>query len=211
MIKWILKKCTKLYKTYNTVRNVFIEPKLHFHCGWWKHSPGLPVWRRGPQIRLGKYGDYTTAYRYAKLLDSQWTPIGKKRHPILSRLCKPVIQLPIWMTFRIFNHDLFWKTKWGEYRYEFPPQFSIIIFGYAFEFWLKPEQNEDHYWEAILAYKYVNNPNYEPIINAGKAVGVWQSSNGPYWGLSLDMLKSPYKEKWKEYQNQHKLKNLWPE
>jgi hypothetical protein len=27
-------------------------------------------------------------------------------------------QLPIWLSFHIFNHDVGWKTKWGDTRYE---------------------------------------------------------------------------------------------
>lgn len=218
LIKWFFKKCTKMYRTYNKAKDAFIEPQLVAHARWWRKSSCLPMWRRGPQIILGKYQfDYTTDYHYAKLIDSHWTPTGKKRHPILSRLCKPVIQLPIWLTFRIFNWDTMWKTKYDSYRFEFPPQFSLILFGYAFDFWLSPPEGEDadHYWEAILAYsdpcKFISSPDLEyQIVLAGKYIGVWTkwpkgSDDGvKYWALSSTMLKSPAKEIWEEYQEQHK-------
>ena len=42
-----------LYKTYNKAKDVFVKPKLYCYFGKWKHSPCLPVWRRGPILRFG--------------------------------------------------------------------------------------------------------------------------------------------------------------
>lgn len=69
---------------------------------------------------------------------------------------KPRYELPIWLSFHVTNLDVMWKTKWGDYRYEFPPTLSIVLFGFSFNWWLTapvegPSKNDD-YWESILWY-----------------------------------------------------------
>ena len=146
----------KLYNTYNKVKNVFKKPKLKFSFRQWKYSNLLPVWRRGNFIHLGKYYEYETEYNYANLVDSKWNDLGKRNHPILSKFFKPVYKLPLWLSFYIFNHDVIWKTKYDDYRYEYPPQFTIVIFGWSFNWWLIAPTNNvydnDNYWESILWY-----------------------------------------------------------
>ena len=44
-----------LYKTYNKAKDVFAKPKLKVSFGLWRNSPGLPVWRSGPNIHIGKH------------------------------------------------------------------------------------------------------------------------------------------------------------
>lgn len=72
---------------------------------------------------------------------------------------KPNIQLPIWLSFHIFNWDVFYKWKYDEIRYEFPPQFTIVFFGLALTIMAVPEPEDDddcpdHYWESLLSYLY---------------------------------------------------------
>lgn len=88
----------------------------------------------------------------------------------------PIIKLPIWMKFHIVNLDLGWKTKWDDYRYEFPPQFTIIAFGLSLSFTLhSPIQNDfacdDHYWESILNYIYGNKSG--TLKEAIEHTGIW--------------------------------------
>ena len=70
----------------------------------------------------------------------------------------PVIQLPMWLSFHIFNHDMIWKTKFEDYRFEFPPQFTIVFFGVSLSLWLQAPVDKDDtlgyysYWESILWY-----------------------------------------------------------
>ena len=52
----------KLYETYNKVKDVFKKPVLKFKACKWQDSPLLPVWRSGPTICLGKYGEYTDKF-----------------------------------------------------------------------------------------------------------------------------------------------------
>lgn len=72
------------------------------------------------------------------------------------------IRFPIWLSFYIFNNDVFWKTKWNEddIRYEYSPHFTIVFFGLSLSFWVNPivseDQIYDHYWEALLKYNYAS-------------------------------------------------------
>jgi hypothetical protein len=106
-------------------------------------NPGNIVWKRDIRKKLRKWG-------------LSWI--------------KPQYQLPIWLSFYIFNHDVGWKTKWGDTRYEWPPQFTIVFFGLAFSIWVKaPECKEEHshddgYWEGIIDYGfYKNKEDFDPV------------------------------------------------
>ena len=168
----------KLYKTYNKVKDVFVKPKLTWSFGFWRNQEGLPCWRNGNLIRLGKRGSYelskdSTFYK-AKY---QWKESWKNKHKILSKIFKPVYELPIWLSFFIFNLDLCWKTKYGDYRYEFPPQFTIVFFGLALSFYLhcpvKGVGKDNDYWEAILWY--IDKKDLKVV---DKMLGCWSYIDG---------------------------------
>lgn len=63
-----------------------------------------------------------------------------------------------------FNYtSLGWKTKWGEYRFEWSPSISIVMFGKQLFIAILPKMSKkpgdttispDYYWEAYLTYKY---------------------------------------------------------
>jgi len=63
-----------------------------------------------------------------------------------------------------FNYtSLGWKTKWGDYRFEWSPSISIVIFGKELFITIIPKMGKtpedttimvDSYWEAYLTYKY---------------------------------------------------------
>ena len=146
----------KLYNTYNKVKNIFKKPKLCWYFGKWVHDPCLPVWRRGNCIHLAKYKEYDSKWNCARYIDSYWTDLGKKNHPILSKLFKPMYVFPIWLSCYIFNRDIMWKTKYDEYRFEYPGQFTIVLFGWSLSFWLQNPTGDvmfdDDYWESILWY-----------------------------------------------------------
>jgi hypothetical protein len=172
----------KLYETYNKVKDVFKKPVLKFSACKWQGSGFLPVWRHGNMIYFGKqHQEYFTNWNYARLVSSEWTGLGKQKHPILSRIFKPVYQLPIWLSFYIFNHDMYWKTKYDEYRFEYPPQFTIVLFGWSFNWWLiNPTGDVKYdadYWESILNYlEYKDDPNWKEKVN--KSMGQWKCSDG---------------------------------
>lgn len=103
-----------------------------------------------------------------------------------------------------------YKTKWTPYdfRYEFPPQFSIVAFGLCFvvlKGW--PDnvfESSDHYWECVLSYLYGENPGsiYETIKATGKWI-TWlncttdsKDKKSSYFTLQKSYLKPEY---WEEY------------
>lgn len=151
--------------TWKSVKDIFVKPKFRWYFGTWRKEGNLPVWRRGPQIWLGKHGEIDTEWDWARLKSSKWNALGKRNHPILSKIIKkPVWQLPIWLAFHWYNDDIMYKTKWSEddFRYEFPSHFTVVFFGLAIsvtayiptedDAWLR----QDQYWESILTYKYYN-------------------------------------------------------
>ena len=149
---------------YKRNKDVFIRPKLRWYFGTWRKEPNLPVWRRGPQIRWGKYGEIDEKWNWAKLESAEWSALGKKRHPILSKIIKkPIWQLPIWLAFHWYNDDIMYKTKWTEddFRYEFPAHITFVFFGLAISVTAYiPKDDEDdwlcqdQYWESMLTYQY---------------------------------------------------------
>ena len=200
----------RLYNTFNKAKDFFAKPSIHFSFGRWRNNHLLPVWRRGPILKLGKspYAANTNCYivkdsvqiltGYSTWKDSSgkehkiarygWTkphklPGGLKEGDIVwnrdirKKLkkwhlswIKPRYQLPIWLSFHIFNHDVGWKTKWDETRYEWPPQFTIVFFGLAFSIWLSaPETavknlSQDGYWEGVIDYGfYKDEENFDPV------------------------------------------------
>lgn len=200
----------RLYDTFNKAKDFFKKPIVHWSFGKWRNNHCLPVWRRGPILRLGKspYSLKTNCYEVKNRVQiftgySTWTDSTGKEHKsacydwaathklpgglkpgdivwnrdVRKKLrkwglswIKPQYQLPIWLSFYIFNHDVGWKTKWSDTRYEWPPQFTIVFFGLAFSVWLKaPECEDEHthddgYWEGVIDYGfYKNKEDFDPI------------------------------------------------
>jgi hypothetical protein len=62
-----------------------------------------------------------------------------------------------------------WKTKYNNYRFEWNPMISIVLFGKQFCIWFIPKVQQDHtidsYWEAWLTYKYkTKGTKFERLI-----------------------------------------------
>lgn len=207
VIKGFLKRYTKLYKMYKDVKRVFVEPELHFKFGRWTKDPNLPFWRQGPVIRLSRKNTAAD--------DVSWTERYKKKHPILTRIFRrAILCLPIWMTFRKFNWGVGWKTKWEDYRYEFPPQLTLVFFGLSISFWLV---QDEEYWEGILYYtdpaemsgRSVYNeclPEFKKdIVVVGKQLGVWRdgTTGKNFYAFKPEYLESPYRKQWEKYIEEH--------
>lgn len=135
----ILNTFTRLYEDYiyNGADQVFTEPIVK--C--WFSTPN------GPDTYARRTVIYPAIRKYLS-----WIPQS--------------ITLPRWLYFGIDNYPLGWKTKWGSYRFEYPPRWSIFIFGFSFNIVLKspfvktPDkwtewytQDDDSYWESILNFQ----------------------------------------------------------
>jgi hypothetical protein len=57
--------------------------------------------------------------------------------------------------------SLGWKTKWSDtdFRYEWPPIFTFVFFGYQIAATVGPKDKNtvDHYWTAWLYYEYATD------------------------------------------------------
>jgi len=171
----------RFLEIYRKYKDIFIKPKFKFFIGKWRNEGNLPVWRRGNLLKFAKYGEYTDKWNYAKLVSCEWNPVGKKNHPILSKLVKPMYELPIWLSFYIFNSDIMYKTKWSEddYRYEYPAHFTIVFFGLCFSItaYISIEDDDDwlvndQYWESLLTYSH-----YKDLEKTNDACG-WYNRPG---------------------------------
>lgn len=113
------------------------------------------------------------------------------------------LNLPIWFAFHIFNRDVVWKTKWTNYdfRYEFPPQFTIVFFGLSLSFWLYPECESEtdspyHYWESLLTYIYGKRAGdlLQTVIDCGKWTQSKNNKDTEFFALSKNYIKPKYYE-----------------
>jgi len=110
----------------------------------------------------------------------------------------PGFVVPKWLEFHVFNWELGWKTKYDDYRYEFPPQFTIVMFGISLSFTLhSPVEKEcdDHYWESILNYcASKGKTEEERLRDAIQYTGVWTilTDNTSYFGTSPKYIKKEY-------------------
>lgn len=92
---------------------------------------------------------------------------------------KPQYVLPTWLSFYIFNWDVFYKWKYDSIRFEYPPQFTIVFFGFALNFTLEPlledeNDSQDHYWESLLSFLYQPECNNN-IKDTVKYCGQWST------------------------------------
>ena len=195
----------RLSDTYNLAKEMYTKPRIMWKICKWKHSPLLPVWRRGNSIRLYKKYNEIKENRDKLPIRYEWTDIGKEAHPILSKIFKkPIYTLPIWLSFYIFNHDLVWKTKYDDYRFEFPPQLCIVIFGWSLNVWLKAPKcsypkgldvftTDEDYWESMLWY--IDYKNKFPERNR-KLSGSWGWSNSKekYDRVRKEFFKEKYRK-----------------
>lgn len=196
-VNWIRRilRYTKLYTEYNQCRDLFKEPQAIMFIGKWRSCPGLPVYRGGHSIWIAKYRNYSTnktgkeQWMYnpnndntiTKWRDIIWCDSYKEKHPIFTKIFKPVYHLPYWMTFKYYSCKLQWKWKWDDVRFEFNPQMTLVMFGYCISIWLKAPYKHDYdYWESMLTYLYKCNKNKD---EASKSMGVWKSDEGerPAW------------------------------
>lgn len=190
-------KMFKLFKEWKKCSKYFVKPKLKFYFGKWKNDPCLPVWRTPKTIYFTRNSKYVK-----QVYSSHCVKIDGKYNLIIHKLpgnlknydyvwnsnirrflkkyhlswIKPFINLPMWLSFYIFNHDIMWKTKYDDIRYEFPPQFTIVLFGYSLSIWAcnptKDTCNDSFYYEAMLNHNY---RDYKSLYDLVEQQGFWTS------------------------------------
>ena len=218
-----------MFKTLWKARKVFKMPKFHIYFGKWVNDPCLPVWRNGNTIYLARYKNRIYFYNkticgHMRTKDDGYMHFQHKvnkyyywKQPIRRKLKRlhlswipPVIELPRWLAFHIFNVDVIWKYKWYDIRYEYPPQFTIVFFGLSLSLWFQWPQSEfqypDHYWESLLNYVYeVKDKENFDIIAFRKKLGKWEhyKASVSYWQLQYDYLKPKYQNILYQYDNKN--------
>ena len=185
----------KIFDTWKKVKDIFVKPVTKVYFGKWSRDPSLPVWRHGPKIYFTKT-DYHIVTNRVCIKTNTGYEVSEHKLPgklragdivfnsnIRRKLRKwylswfpPCITLPIWLSFHIFNHDVMWKWKWDEIRFEYPPQFTIVAFGISLTISLHcPKRDkyayDDNYWEAILNHIHLNKSgNLEETV---KLSNIW--------------------------------------
>lgn len=177
-----MKKYRFLYE-YKQCKKAFVKPKFHWFFGRWRRETNLPVWRRGNIICLCKHNQRDEVWDFGRLVECKWNDLGKKKHPILSRLFKPMYVLPMWLSFYYFNSDIVYKTKWSDsdFRYEFPAHITLVFFGLCISVTAYIPQADkedwmcqDDYWESLLTYRYFNGD----LKKTNATMGYWNHPGG---------------------------------
>jgi len=57
--------------------------------------------------------------------------------------------------------SLGWKTKWGSFRHEYNPVWSVVCFGYQIALIFRPD-DDMQYWECFLSYTYDTDKSKSP-------------------------------------------------
>ena len=92
---------------------------------------------------------------------------------------RPTIELPRFFSFHIFNRDVMTKYKYDDIVYEFPPQFTIVLFGLSFSWWLTAPKSDDcfddAYWETMI--NYINRDKDQTIVDIVEASGTYSTDD----------------------------------
>lgn len=96
-----------------------------------------------------------------------------------------------------------WKTKWDEFRHEWNPGFSLVLFGkqLAAHIIPYPEERgalESSYWEALLTYLYETDKNADKITRCKQMISkyncTWRGNN-----ISTNYYTIFLKDKYQKY------------
>ena len=96
-------------------------------------------------------------YNKKELLKEAIQKLAKNNNTTLAGYIKELKRyyIAVPKKFGIDMIGLGWKTKYDEYRFEFPPMLSIVAFGKQLVIYFGPESDiNDDYWTAWLYYKY---------------------------------------------------------
>lgn len=159
-----------------------------------------------------KYDMYRTSYhelpKHAK--NGVWRrDIRQKLRKYKLGWIKPQYFLPLWLSFYVFNFDVIFKWKYDDICYEFPPQFTIVFFGFALHITLEPYLEDEyddasHYWESLLSYLYHPECN-KNITDTLLHCGCWHRFND---GVLNCQLRKKHINKKYHYEYDEAIKKL---
>ena len=96
-------------------------------------------------------------YDKKELLEEAIQKLAKNNNTTLAGYIKELKRyyIAVPKKFGIDMIGLGWKTKYDDYRFEFPPMLSIVAFGKQLIIYFGPKSDiNDDYWTAWLYYKY---------------------------------------------------------
>lgn len=197
----------RFLKTYSKAKGTWKRPRFEVFIGLWKNNPNAPH-IKNPLLRLGKYGQYYMIQKSVTIEDKTRKETTTDGHPIkvMKRITTgrikqdyawrrdirkklrkfglgwlpPIITLPRFLKFGVYDYDLGWKPKYDDFRYEYPPQFTIVAFGLSLSITLHEPTGgyytcDDQYWEGILAWLYgCDKDIYKTVMHEG----VWTRHSG---------------------------------
>ena len=170
-------------------KHIFKKPRLYCYFGFWK-TPKFVLWagnwvmNNDPDSLKYKIGAFFVNHIHS----NNCLPIWRNGNVIRLFKGKLTFELPSWLSCHIFRIPLMWKWKYDDVRFEFPPQFTIVLFNISLSFWLNPSETSngfrpDMYWESILHYNYLLDddvkckPIKDQVFALSDELGYWLSSN----------------------------------
>lgn len=173
----------KIYETYNKVKDVFKRPRIRFWCGLYKKCPHFNIYQT-KWIRIGKRGTYYWCRNGRYVWDLDYM----HKHPIFTRLFKPIYCIPNWLNISFKSTDAVYKHKFQYTYLEYPPHVILYLFGFLFLWVLDaPNGNTDDYWESIETY--LEDPDIQSVDDKmGTAVRVKEGASSRRHRLSCDFL-----------------------
>lgn len=160
----------------------------------------IKYWLRAFQYNCSFLGVLNSPFKKLKL---HWyfgeIKIG---HPYFlpSRLCKSKTKpgymkfVPI-KYFGITWNTLGWKTKWGDYRFEWNPGISLVIFGKQLHVSIRPDTDADYwdsYWEAWLNYNYKTDKNRSKLFRLKQLFDIYDCTWTHYDDNNKEVLVNHY-------------------
>jgi len=159
MFKWLKKKYESIlssirykYSFLKVLNSPFRGLKLTWYFG--KITQGTPYFlpRRLAKMTKEKAIEFAN-----KDLNHKYFPSKKSFDELVASHMKYKIFVPI-KYFGFHFTSLGWKTKWNDYRFEWNPCISIVLFGKQLFIGIvpniDPNSMHDCYWEMWLNYEY---------------------------------------------------------
>ena len=110
------------------------------------------------------YKTYNKVSRYFEKPHIKWfwglcsnDPSARVHRKSRVKLFSKRIELPWWLKFEFATNDVVYKHKWDRVSYEFPPRWSLVLFGISLSFWLVPPTHDQeyldcNYWESMIEW-----------------------------------------------------------
>ena len=137
------------YSFLKILNSPFVLPEISIYFG--KIRMGTPYFLPRKWIKLNKQDCINSYLKEKEVFDKLNKPFYKTWKDY--RGAKKAVDTKL---FNIQFITLGWKTKWGDYRFEWAPMLSIVFLYRQLVISLR-NKYEDSYWEGWLYYHYRTN------------------------------------------------------